>query len=823
MLFPDEDSPELKKWIVKRLENTSDADTDVLADYVMALLNHDGDVSTVRGVLEIEVPGFLKEGKDSAVFIDDVFEAIKYRSYLPNAPPRPPKSQSQSQQQKLHQKYQQQLQLMEQLQQQQTNGGAAAQQGQQQQQQAYGISYDDGPMMSQQQGRGYALAPQSQPFSNGVGSRKRGYQDLDNPYPQQQIGGGYGGNNGRSSKQARRGARDPPSSLREPSAAGGVDYLDPQATMKLWQSMAQLNQQMNQRLGLPPPPPPDFSMLNNFNPGKGKGGKRKARCRDYEKKGYCPRGINCNFEHNTDDFQPPPPQAWNQPDEYDPSNALMTGMLPGGGTYQPSSFQPTPDYMFEGNGFDTSNAPSRQSKNQKNGGRSHPRYTKRAPFSAEGASFDRSNTTIVVEQIPEENFEESQVREFFSQFGNILEVSMKPYKRLAIVKYEAWEEAEAAYQSPKVIFENRFVRVYWYKEPSDEAPNKKPTKNGFAKQDDQEDGEVLPESEPIDMDELIKKQVEAQKIYEEKQKKLEEIEKERLGVERKQMELLEKAAKAKAELAAKMARKKGGISGDKKENGGELTQTEILRAQLAILEDEARGLGLDPDAAQEDDGSSFYSPSTYDYSARGGGYRGRGRGRGRGVFAPRGRGGYHRGGGYAGDVHAAYAAYSLDNRPKKVVVTGVDLTGGGRDEMLRQYLFGIGEFTDIQSTSNSTEIAFKDRKTAEKFHNSVAHNGGVIPGIEGQVELAWASGSGGGSSSVATPRTSTPAAAFKKEDDDQEEGEIDEDYHDHDDKDVRITLDRPTQGQNQNQSRGGGVQQDLDYEVADDDEGGWGY
>ena len=39
---------------------------------------------------------------------------------------------------------------------------------------------------------------------------------------------------------------------------------------------------------------------------------------------------------------------------------------------------------------------------------------------------------------------------------------MQPYKRLAIVRFNAHEAAQAAWQSPKVVFENRFVKVYWY-------------------------------------------------------------------------------------------------------------------------------------------------------------------------------------------------------------------------------------------------------------------------------------------------------------------------------------------------------------------------
>jgi hypothetical protein len=44
-------------------EYRSDADADVLADYVLALLRHDGDGETVRQLCEAEIPDFLKEGE----------------------------------------------------------------------------------------------------------------------------------------------------------------------------------------------------------------------------------------------------------------------------------------------------------------------------------------------------------------------------------------------------------------------------------------------------------------------------------------------------------------------------------------------------------------------------------------------------------------------------------------------------------------------------------------------------------------------------------------------------------------------------------------
>lgn len=41
----------------------SDADADVLADYVLALLRHDGDIEDVRKLCEEEIQDFLRDGR----------------------------------------------------------------------------------------------------------------------------------------------------------------------------------------------------------------------------------------------------------------------------------------------------------------------------------------------------------------------------------------------------------------------------------------------------------------------------------------------------------------------------------------------------------------------------------------------------------------------------------------------------------------------------------------------------------------------------------------------------------------------------------------
>lgn len=367
----------------------------------------------------------------------------------------------------------------------------------------------------------------------------------------------------------------------------------------------------------------------------------------------------------------------NQGSEYDPHNASLPlgpfGLPPPSQAVPPldmASFKAAP--------------PNRQEfKRQKRPPKG------RAPIAANGPVHDRTKSTIVVQNIPAEHFTDADIRGYFGQFGNIDEVTMQD-SRLAVIKFDTWDAANAAWSSPKVIFDNRFVKVFWYKDEMDASQGLKGksangTRNGAS------NGEVPPEEnkEPdFDMDEFLRKQKEAQKAHEEKTQKRQEIEKERQALEGRQKELLARQQEERRKLQAKLAAKGP--------NGGSLspidtktrtpsekpsTQAEALRAQLAALEEEANSLGIDPDAQDE----------SYSWSPRG---RGRGRRvyRGRGGFPPRAayRGNYSyrgRGGGDNEARHTAYAAYSLDLRPKTIAITGADFAVPEKEEALRQHLF----------------------------------------------------------------------------------------------------------------------------------------
>lgn len=582
---------------------------------------------------------------DSAIFVRDLFDAVLYKLYMPGAPP-PPRPAPPS----LHV----------------VNAPSAP-------------SYNNFDMA------GIPTAPN--------GSKKRAFADRGDA--DTQMGRMDPDVNGRAFKQARRnnnmapgGHYDSFGNYRLPQPARGPSMpqgypampqlppgmppLDPNDPMAAVMAMQAMGFQFPGMPGFNPNAP--AAPLSSPGARSGPGQRKMPRCRDYDTKGFCARGNSCKFEHGQESIYVPPGAG----DEYDPTNSsLMLGVEvpPITSRPPPIAFNPNPF-----SGAERGRGRGRGQFSDRGGPGGVPgRRGGRAEFSSDRPNSDRSNTTIVVENIPEEKFSEEAVREFFSEFGNILGVNMKPYKRLAIVKYDQWEAAQAAYNSPKVIFDNRFVKVYWFK---DEASLPQPPSADFAKPPSSAshfDTAATATPEPrIDIEEFARKQADLQRVHEEKMKKKKEMEEARETMQKRQEDLLKRQAEEKRRLMEKLAAKEGKPTSAEGEGEGKpLSQAETLKKQLAALEAEARSLGIDPQQAEE--GSSW--------SVRGGRGRGRGAFRARGAYAPRGfpaRGGY-RGRGAPGFATGGNA-YKLDNRTKKVGISGVDFTDAEKDESLRQYL-----------------------------------------------------------------------------------------------------------------------------------------
>ncbi|KAG5915683.1 hypothetical protein E4U42_007934 [Claviceps africana] len=667
MLFSEEDATLLKAWIVKRTANTSDADPDVFAEYVIALLKHDGDKASVRLLCEQEIPDFLRE--DPKQFLDDLFQAITYRSYIPGAPLPPPTMTPYAP----------------------TVAATIAEDSKKR-------TFDD------------TVAPNEYETYMTYGGRaaKQARRGRRGGYADERLGYGYGYGHGhghghghgqvQSQVHGQTPAQQYPMGFMMPA-------FDPNNPMDALMSM--------QAMGMAFPVMGETSGWYGAGARGGRGGgSQRRRCRDFDAKGYCSRGSTCIFDHRGAEETP-------NPNEYDPSNAMI---LP----FPSSELDP---YAGRGRG-------GRRGGRQR-GGIKGPT---RAAFSAEGPVTDKSRTAIVVENIPEDDFSEDKIRGFFSQYGDILEISMQPYKHLAIVRFHSWSSANAAYRSPKVIFDNRFVKVFWYKDETDKS--NVPTSSSAAVNGAGHHGQhgvgVGPDGMStamtldlgIDLQEFQRKQLEAQKLHQQREEKKTELQRQRERLERQQQELLAKHQAETERLRAKLAEKNGGLD-QAQSAAGSSSSADLLRAKLAALEQEAKMLGIDPGAGAAADHASGYRGRA-GFHVRGA-YRGRGA-----AAAPRGRGAFFPG--HAGR-HAAYAHFSIDNRPKKLALTGVDFTPPERDEQLRHFLLNMGEFESVDTSPTVTHVAFRDRKTAEKFH--AALHGREFPGVQGTLELSWISDAAG--------------------------------------------------------------------------------
>lgn len=437
-----------------------------------------------------------------------------------------------------------------------------------------------------------------------------------------------------------------------PPAFPGFDQNDPMATMMALQSMG-----FPQMPGMPPMPAP----------GQPPGDQAKSNepCPFYETNGICYMGAACPYRHGENTVVVPSKDNGTRVESSSVGNAnLVCG----------KEYDPTNASIYDVNrSQDPTRKPDRTRGRGRGrgdrGGFSSRARGGRSEFSHIGPNEDKSNTAVVVENIPEEKYSEQVIRDYFSEFGNISEITMQGFKKhLAVIKFDGHDAAHRAWSSPKAIFDNRFVKVYWYK------PQNKPETNGSHQTPDKE-----PDDTPMfDKEEFEKQQAEAQKLHDERMQKRKETEEARLALEKQREELIKKQREEKAKLLERLRGSPAQANGHSEkgaepaEDDNASEQTKSLRAQLAALEAEAKSLGIDPNA-----------PS----------FRGRGRGfggyRGRGSYVPRGRGSdsSFRGGyrGRGAPRGGRGGVLRLDNRPKRVAISGVEFSPE-KDEALRQYL-----------------------------------------------------------------------------------------------------------------------------------------
>jgi len=415
-----------------------------------------------------------------------------------------------------------------------------------------------------------------------------------------------------------------------------------------------------------------------------------------------------------------------------------------------------------------------------------------------------SNTTLVIENVPQENLDLVKINDYFKKFGTITNIQIDVEGKKALVSYSQPGEAKAAHTSPEVIFNNRFVKVYFQKldDPGigakpKEAPVKQhapPLKNNFIP------GQTSNKFVRPDL-----AHSKAKEIQEAAQKKLDTLMAEQKDIMTKlttastpaeekktlmgRFGTLESEIKSAADEVRNAVNSAsathtndasptpaslsegGGKWKEQRESkerdqldreldahskGGNGNTTEELKAHLAKLQAEAAQLGIDADAAT---------------SGRGG-FRGRGRGapsfrgtpsRGFSNYNARGRGG-----------GATRMSMSIDNRPTKLHVSEV---AQENQEKAKEHFKQFGEVHAIEEQEDGSFVVnYKSRLSGERALRA----GLAVPEV-GQVKAAWSiegatNKDEGGKSASLTADGVEASEGGAEEAGDEDEGDRDEHF-----------------------------------------------
>lgn len=357
--------------------------------------------------------------------------------------------------------------------------------------------------------------------------------------------------------------------------------------------------------------------------------RKRKHCFAFERDGVCPRGTACPYEHVT--------QVQRKFHEYDPSFSSMTGT---------SGALPKP-------------------RNERNGQR-------RSDLKMRGPQYDKSKSSLVIENIPAERLDETLIRSYFQGFGEILNIEVNRKDGMAVVKFKDWDTANAAYCSPAPVFDNRFVKIFWLQENSTQQSKRR----------------ARPRSTSLSSStELDPSVVEAkQQAHEQRLARMSDMERRKAELKDQQDALQKK----QQEQAAILLNLNGGQPAP--ENGSPNTPRAALQAQLDELKLKAAALGVT---------SEDFRTGT---STRGS--RGRGAHLYRGGFRGRGKPSQYSG-----------RPRSLDLRPKTLRITNNERPIQEIEAQVRQ----SSAYESIEVESQDTlKVAFKTRFEAEAFSSNSA-------------------------------------------------------------------------------------------------------
>ncbi|PWN45527.1 hypothetical protein IE81DRAFT_320289 [Ceraceosorus guamensis] len=560
--------------------------------------------------------------------------------------------------------------------------------------------------------------------------------------------------------------------------------------------------------------------------GDGAGEIRRGLCRDYHQKGWCSRGAECRFQHSTDVVNAAGNGTPNHP-HFTPNGPIpmMLGAgpirlggpggapQPFGGMQQPFAFSgPMPRGPWPGPGqpgFSHAGSP-RVGPQMNPGGPpdqaagpgmgaqmppNFPPQQQQQSFMPDSAGMPgrpvvggrggghrqhqgtfrqrKSETALVVENIPPESLELIKVNEFFKRFGTITNIQIDVPGKKALVEYSRPDEAKAAISCPDAVLGNRFVKVFFQRFENGSSNGQPaslpaasaaarprpppPEKSAFVVGQNQYHAPGMPVSAgqrakliamqhgaQRKVDHLLGEQktlmaaitspltsTEAKKASMTRMKAIEG----ELGAATTQLREAIKAVQSlpppppaedpakRKEMKEKAEREQMDRELDMHSRGETSESTEELKAKLEKLREEAAAIGLDANGTPTHEG----------------GYRGRGRGRG--TYFSRGRGAY-----------GQRPSMRLDNRTTKLVVSDVPTE---HKEQVKEHYKQFGEVEDIYDSSpRAFIITYKARPSGEAAMRASTEIATV-----GTVKLAWAAADAGPQAQSVSAASGAPSSS----------------------------------------------------------------
>lgn len=150
---------------------------------------------------------------------------------------------------------------------------------------------------------------------------------------------------------------------------------------------------------------------------------------------------------------------------------------------------------------------------------------------------------------------EPTIREWFSQFGPLNQILIDPAWGKAILVYKDYDSAAKAWNDPRPVFSNRFVKIWWKKTDASTSSTLPATTSsstltaGTSSRDERLSGGII---DQVELEIAREAAVKAQKEHEEKQRRKEELEKKKEELERQRVELMEKQRLERERLMEKI-------------------------------------------------------------------------------------------------------------------------------------------------------------------------------------------------------------------------------------------------------------------------------